>query len=332
LKVLITGGTGFLGSSLALRHRAKGDDVVVVAKEATPRESANARELREAGVDLRLGEFGDDALVAAAIPGVSRVYHIAAAMREANVPDAHFHEVNVSQTERLLERCRAAAVQRFIYCSTAGVVGTDRGVTTDEESDFRPKDIYQKTKGLAERAVLAFGAKHGYPVTAIRPPGVIGPRDGRLVKLFRMVAKGRFLLAGDGRGKHHNVFVEDLLDAFELAAARSEAVGRAFNAAGDESVPLRIFVLEIARALGTNVRFLRVPFAPLWAAAVVCERLCRPLRIQPPLYPRRLDFYRHDEDFSSRRAKELLGWAPRHSLRQALAKTAEGYRAQGLLD
>ncbi|MFN8177372.1 MAG: NAD(P)-dependent oxidoreductase [bacterium] len=331
MKILITGGTGFLGSSLALRHRERGDDVVVVAKEATPLEAANAQELRGRGVDVRVGEFGDDALVAAALPGVERVYHIAAAMREANVGDERFFEVNVKQTERLLARCRDAGVGRFVYCSTAGVVGTDRGVTTDEETDFRPKDIYQKTKGIAERAVLEFGRAHGYPVTAIRPPGVMGPRDGRLVKLFRMVAKGRVLLAGDGKGKHHNVYVDDLMDAFELAATKSEAVGRVFNASGDESVPLSEFILAIAKALGTSVRFVRVPLAPLGAAAVLCEAACRPFGIQPPLYPRRLDFYRHDEDFSNRRAREVLGWRPRHTLAQGLAETAAGYRERGLL-
>lgn len=332
MKVLITGGTGFLGSSLALRLRARGDDVVVIAKEATPREAANARELRAAGVDVRVGEFGDEPLVAAALPGVERVYHIAAAMREANVPDAHFHEVNVRQTERLLARSREAGVARFVYCSTAGVVGTDRGVVTDEDTDFRPKDIYQLTKGLAERAVLSFGRQHGYAVAAIRPPGVMGPRDGRLVKLFRMVKKGRFLLVGNGRGKHHNVYIEDLLDAFELAASRPEAVGRVFNASGDESVSLVAFVEQMARALACDVKFLRVPFSPLWAAAVACEAACRPFGIQPPLYPRRLDFYRHDEEFSNRRAKEILGWRPRHTLADALAETAAGYREQGFLD
>jgi nucleoside-diphosphate-sugar epimerase len=331
VKVLITGGTGFLGSSLALRHRDRGDDVVVVAKEATPREASNARELRERGVDVRVGDFGDDALVAPALAGVERVYHVAAAMREANVGDEHFWEVNVRATERLLAKCRERGVGRFVYCSTAGVVGTDRGVATDEDTEFRPKDIYQETKGVAERAILEFGRRHGYPVTAIRPPGVMGPRDGRLVKLFRMVQKGRFLLAGDGRGKHHNVYIDDLLDAFELAGARPEAVGRAFNASGDEAVPLRDFVLAIAAALGTPVRFVRVPLTPLRVAAAACEGLCRPFGIQPPLYPRRLDFYRHDEEFSNRRAREVLGWRPRHTLAEALAKTAAGYRAQGLL-
>lgn len=331
MKVLITGGTGFLGSSLALRLRGRGDDVVVIAKEATPREAANAAELRAAGVGVRLGEFGDEALVADALAGVDLVYHIAAAMREANVPDAHFHEVNVEQTKRLLARSRDGGVKRFVYCSTGGVVGTDRGVVTDEDTDFRPKDIYQLTKGIAEKAVLEFGRVHGYPVAAIRPPGVYGARDGRLVKLFRMVRKGRFLMIGDGKGKHHNVYIDDLLDAFELAAAKPEAVGRVFNASGPESVPLTEFVREIAKAIGAEVRFVRVPYAPLAAAAVACETVCRPFGIQPPLYPRRLDFYRHDEDFSNRRAREILGWTPKHSLAEGLAKTAAGYRAQGLL-
>lgn len=331
MKVLITGGTGFLGSSLALRLRGRGESVVVIAKEATPREAANAKELRDAGVDVRLGEFGDEPLVADALKGVDLVYHIAAAMREANVGDGHFHEVNVNQTKRLLARCKDGGVGRFVYCSTGGVVGTDRGVTTDEDTDFRPKDIYQLTKGIAEKAVLEFSRTTGYPVAAIRPPGVYGARDGRLVKLFRMVQKGRFLMFGDGRGKHHNVYIDDLLDAFEMAAVKPEAVGRVFNASGPESVPLTDFVLEIARSVDAEVRFVKVPYPPVAAAAVLCETLCRPFGIQPPLYPRRLDFYRHDEDFSNRRAREVLGWTPKHSLAEGLAKTAAGYWAQGLI-
>jgi nucleoside-diphosphate-sugar epimerase len=332
VRILITGGTGFLGSRLAIRHRGAGDEVRIVGKEATPLEASNAQALRDAGADVRIGDFGDEALMGDALGGVDRVVHIAAAMREANVGDDHFHEVNVRGTQRLLAACRQAGVPRFLYCSTAGVVGTDRGVTTDEDSEPRPRDIYQTTKLAAERAVLAFGREHDYPVSAVRPPAVYGPGDGRLVKLFRMVGKGWFLLPGGGSGLHHLVYIDDVLDAFELAATKPEAVGRVYNATGPRAVPLDELVDEIAAALQVpSPRKVRVPFWPLDLMAVTCETLCRPIGMQPPIHRRRLDFYRHDEDFSHARARSELGWEPKHDLAAGLAKTIAAYRAQGLL-
>ncbi len=332
MRVLITGGTGFLGSRLSLRHRSEGDEVRILGKEATPLEASNAQDLRDAGVDVRIGDFADEAILKDALPGVDRVVHIAAAMREANVGDDHFHEVNVRATGRLLAACRDAGVPRFLYCSTAGVVGTDRGTTTDEDTDPRPRDIYQTTKLAAERAVIAFGKEHDYPVSAVRPPAVYGPGDGRLVKLFKMVGKGWFLLPGGGSGKHHLVYIDDLLDAFELAATKPEAIGRVYNATGPRAVPLDELVDEIARALGVDVpKKIRVPFWPLDLMAATCETVCKPIGVQPPIYRRRLDFYRHDEDFSNARARAELGWEPKHDLAAGLGKTITAYREQGLL-
>lgn len=331
MKVLITGGTGFLGSRLSRRHLAAGNEVRVVAKEATPLEASNAEALRREGVDVRVGDFGDADLLREALQGVDRVFHIAAAMREANVDDDHFWNVNVRGTEQLLTLSREAQVERFVYCSTAGVVGTDRGMETNEDSDPKPKDIYQTTKLAAERAVLAFGQQNDYAVTAIRPPGVYGPGDGRLVKLFKMVQKGWFLLPGGGKGKHHMVFIEDLLDAFEAASTHPAALGRVFNATGPRAVPLVELVDEIANVLATEYRKVRVPFLPLDLLAVTCETVCKPIGIQPPIYRRRLDFYRHDEDFSNARAKAELGWEPKYTLGEGLRLTVEAYRSEGLL-
>ncbi len=141
MRVLITGGTGFLGSRLARRHIEAGDEVRVIAKEATELEASNGRDLRALGADVRVGDVCDESHVREAVQGVQRVYHIAAAMREANVPDDHFWEVNVRATERLLGFSREAGVERVVYCSTAGVVGTDRAVQTAEESAPKQKGI-----------------------------------------------------------------------------------------------------------------------------------------------------------------------------------------------
>ncbi len=328
---MITGGTGFLGSSLALRHLESGDRVRVLAKEATDLESANSRAIAAKGAEVIVGDVTNSEMCRKALAGVDLVYHIAAAMREANVPDSHFREVNVSATERLLEAAREEGVSRFVYCSTSGVVGPHHGRTTDEDSECRPKDIYQRTKLEAEKLALQFARQHDFPLSAVRPSAVYGPGDGRLLKLFRMVKKGRFLIVGSGTGRHDLVHIADMVDGFLLAATKEQAIGRVYNIAGGEPIALNDLVDELARQLGTTCKIIRVPFLPMNILAMVLEFTCKPLGIQPPLYRRRLDFFRHDEHFDIARASNELGYQPKFSLAGGIANTIEGYRAEGLL-
>lgn len=331
MKVLITGGTGFLGGSMALRHLQAGDDVRVMAKEATPLEKERGRRLRSLGVEVLVGDVVDEDLCAVGLGGIDLVYHIAAAMREANVADSHFWKVNVEATERLLRLSREAGVSRFLYCGSSGAVGPSGGRMTDEDSECHPKDIYQTTKLAAERLVLEFGRETGWPVSVVRPAGVYGPGDGRLLKLFKMIQRGWFLLVGSGHGKHHLVYIDDLLDGMWLAATSEKAIGRCYNLADGDPVPLRELVGAIAERLGVKCRLVRVPLAPMQLVAVVMERTLRPVGIQPPLYPRRLDFFQHDEHFDISRARRELGFEPKISLSEGIARTAATYRAEGWL-
>lgn len=305
--------------------------VTAVSLEATPLEAENGAALRKAGVDLHIGSFAEERIMRPALEGADTVHHIAAAMREANVPDSHFYEINCEATKRLLAWSHEAGVRRFVYCSTSGVIGHSHGRVTDENTECRPKDIYQKSKWAAEQAVFAFGQETGMEVTAVRPAAAYGAGDGRLLKLFRMIQKGRFPLVGDGRGKHHLVYIDDLNDAMMMVAERQEAVGRVYNVAGAESVPLVDLVQILAEELGTSCTLQRIPMPAMQLLATVIEFSCRPFGIQPPLYRRRLDFYRHDEHFSIERAETELGFEPRISLRAGIRLTIEGYRKQGWL-
>lgn len=331
MQVLITGGTGFLGASLCLRHLESGDSVRVVAREATTLERQRSRELQRRGVEVLVGDIVDRELCAQAVAGVDTVYHIAAAMREANVPDSHFWTVNVEATEQLLDLSREAEVARFLYCGTSGVVGPSDGKLTDEDTECHPQDIYRTTKLAAERAVLDFGRETGLAVSVVRPAGVYGPGDGRLLKLFKMVRKGWFLLVGDGCGKHHLIYIDDLVDGMCLAATRREAVGNCYNLADAAPVPLRQLVDAIAEQSGVKYRLIRVPFGPMRLLAVVMDRIFRPLGLQPPLYPRRLDFFRHDEHFDISHARRDLGFDPKVSLSEGVSRTAAAYHAEGWL-
>jgi nucleoside-diphosphate-sugar epimerase len=121
MKVLITGGTGFIGSRLALACMEKGHEARVLGQENTPAEIRNSRDLKERGATLVLGSVTDKELLTASLDGVEVVFHLAATQHEMNVPDQRFWDVNVGGTKNVLEAASAAGVRRVVHGSTIGV-------------------------------------------------------------------------------------------------------------------------------------------------------------------------------------------------------------------
>jgi dihydroflavonol-4-reductase len=325
-RVLVTGGTGFTGVHLVRRLVAEGNAVRVLARSA---EKAHA--LLPPEVDVTEGDIADPDAIARSIRGRAVVYHLAAVYREAGIPDSRYREVHVDATARLLDASRAEGVRRFVHCSTIGVHGHIEHPPANEEYRFAPGDIYQETKAEGERLVLEYGRRHGFPVTVVRPAAIYGPGDLRLRKLFRMIARRRFVMLGSGEVYLHMVHVDDLVDGIRLAADRPEAVGEPFILAGEDYRSLNDIVAIIARALNVPVPRRRLPVTPFYLAGAVCEAICVPLRIEPPIFRRRVAFFTKSRAFSIAKARERLGYGPRVDLESGIRTTAEWYRAENHL-
>jgi dihydroflavonol-4-reductase len=328
MRVLITGGTGFIGSRLALRSLADGHAVRVLGQENTPAEAQNRQLAEEKGAEVVVGSVTDPGVLHGAAEGVDTTFHLAAAQHEMNVPDEHFQDVNVGGTRNVLEACADAGVRRVVHGSTIGVYGSADGVL-DETSPAEPDNIYGRTKLEAERLVLSWGDR--LPAVAVRIPEVYGPGDRRLLKLFRSIDRNVFFLIGRGENLHHPIYVDDLVEGLLVAARAPEAVGDLFLLAGREAVTTRQMVGAIARALGKEPPRLRVPLMPFALFAAVLEGTLRPLGIQPPLHRRRLDFFRKSFQLNASKAKQRLGFSPRVGFEEGARRTAEWYRAEGLL-
>jgi dihydroflavonol-4-reductase len=331
MRALVTGGTGFIGSQLARRLLALGHPVRVLSLAQTDAERANAADLTGRGAEIVAGSVGQRELHARALEGVEVVHHIAATMREADVPDRVFWDTNVEATKDLARSARDAGIRRFVYCSTMGVTGDIRGRAVTETDPYRPRDIYQRTKAAAEQWVLEEARRGELPATAVRPADVYGPKDRRLLKLFRMIRKGTFFYLGSGRGRRHMVYIDDLLDGMIAAQESAAAVGEAFLLAGPSPIRLRDLVERIASELGVGSPKLRLPYRPVWLASAAVEFLCRPLRVQPPIYPRRVDFYAHDYEFDTSKARAVLGYRPAVDVPEGLRRTIAAYRDEGVL-
>jgi nucleoside-diphosphate-sugar epimerase len=322
-RILVTGATGFTGGHLTRRLRAEGHRVVALVR-ATSRTEA----LRALGVETVVADLADREAVRRAVAGAEVVFHVAAAYRTEHADMDEFRRVNVDGTAHLLEAARTEGVARFVHCSTVGVQGEITHPPADEDYRFEPGDHYQDSKAAGERlARVAFA--EGLPGTVVRPVGIYGPGDRRFLKLFRGIDRGRFVMIGRGEVLYHMTHVDDLVDGFLLASRRPEALGEVFTIGGPEYTTVRELVDRLAELLGRPRPRLRVPLAPARLAAVLCEGICRPLGIAPPLYPRRLDFFTKGRAFTIDKARRLLGYEPKIGLDQGLGSTAAWYREQG---
>lgn len=329
MNVLITGGTGFIGSRLGLRCIAAGHSVRILGQENTPAESSNRKILEEKGAQILLASVTQKELLSEMLQGIDVVYHLAAAQHEVNVPDQMFRDVNVKGTANLLEAGVSAGVKRFVHGSTIGVYGSAMEGSIDEITPVEPDNIYGITKLEGENVVLSFKGK--LPVVIIRIPETYGPGDRRLLKLFKVIRKGIFIMIGNGKNLHHLIYIEDLIDAFFLAAENSDAVGNLYVVAGKEPITTNNMVAVIARQVGGKIPGVRLPLSPFLVLAYVMEKAFQPFGIKPPIHRRRMDFFRKSYVFSQGKAEKILGFQPKVSFFEGIASTAAWYRGMNLL-
>ncbi len=325
MKILVTGGTGFSGKALVRRLLDQGHQVVALDYK----EGLKTRELREWGAEVVLGSVTDPEVVRRSMRGVEAVHHLAAAFREMNVPDSHYWDVNVQGTRNVLEAALAAGVRKLVYCSTCGVHGNIDRPPGGEDAPIQPADYYQRTKYEAEPVVQEFH-RRGLPSVILRPAAIYGPGDPeRFLMIYRRVARGSFPMFGDGKTLYHPLYIDNLVDAFVLAMADGAGDGEAYLIADEEYLGIEELVRRVGKSLGVEVKVPHYPVWPVVAAGHVVEKICRPFGITPPIFPRRVDWYRQNRAFKIDKAKRDLGYAPRVGIDEGLRRTAEWYRAEG---
>jgi dihydroflavonol-4-reductase len=316
--ILVTGATGFTGSYLVHSLVAGGHSVRVIVRSA-----AKAAATLPAGVEIQEADIGDPRAVARTMAGVGTVYHLAAAYREAVHREAGYHRINVLATGNLLEAAATQGVERFVHCSTVGVLGHIASPPADETTAYAPGDPYQRTKCEAEVLALTYARERGLAVAVARPTAIYGPGDRRLLKMFRMIANGTFVMLGKGDIYYHMVYIDDLLDGLRLLAVHPAAPGEVFILGGERYYPLKTIADMIADQLGVPRPHLRFPAWPFQVAGTVCERICVPFGIEPPIYRRRVDFFTKSRAFSIEKARRMLGYSPRVSLESGLRRTLD---------
>lgn len=323
MRVLVTGGSGFLGSHVVEQLGEAGHEAVCLV-----RRSSDTTFLKQLGVELVHGAVDDPASLPAAVEGADAIIHCAGLVKARNA--AEFDAVHSGGTRALAEAAiaHAPSLKRFVHVSTAGVMGPGRsGQKLTELDRENPQTLYAKSKLAAERTLLEL--KEQLPITIIRPPAIYGPRDREILAFFTMVRRMRMAIRLGGSLKSVSmVYAVDCARAC-IRAIDADVKSGSIYFVDDGNV---YSFEDMARAIaeGYGVKLLAVPNLPapiVRAAAALSD-------VYGETFDRAVIFSTDKlgellmEHFvvDAAPARRDLGWAPTVTFEEGARKTAAFYR------
>lgn len=314
--VLITGATGFVGSHLVERLLADGARVRVLVRAAS-----KANRLAERGAEIVEGDLTDIDSLRRAVHGCALVFSVAAWTGRSG-GYAMAVRVNVDGIRALVEAALAAGVRRIVHTSSIAAYGYCRDGVVTEDWPLRGADAYGETKARSEEIVLSYADR--IEASVLRPAQVFGPRGGTwTATLFDAVKRGLPILIDGGGGNFHPCYIDNLVDAYLLAASQPEAVGEAFTIV-DGTTTWREFIGYYTRMTGRAAR--SIPGWPLRLALRAIGAWSRLTRRPSIATPGAIDFLTGQVHYSNEKARRLLDWSPRVPLDEAMRRTESWLR------
>lgn len=304
VRVLVTGATGFAGTALTRKLVELGALVHAIA-----RPESNLGDLKNLPIRWSIGQVYDPETVRHATEGVELIFHMATTYRHAGASMDENRLVHIKGTQLLAEAVTGRPeFKRFVHVSTVGVHGHITHGAANEDAPFQPDDIYQRTKAEAELWIRKYAPDHHLPFTVLRPCALYGPGEKRFLKFFKMANHRLVVLLGKPGHGIHLIHVDDFVGMALLAARHPAALNEVFICGSPTNISLEKMVKLIAREFGISNHVLRLPAFPLYAAGYICELICKPLRIDPPLHRRRVAFFTKVRNFDTSKIYSRLGY------------------------
>lgn len=323
MKVLVTGGTGFLGRYVVRRLLDAGNFVRVLVRPSPEKDGlriANPPGNRS-GAEEFLGDLCDSSSLKRAIEGIEAVCHCAARVK-AGGKWSEFEEVNVRGTERLLEAACRERVKRFLHVSSMGIYWLNGEKVITEESPIDPnpnqRGHYTRSKIESEELVWKYHRDHGLPVTVIRP-GLLYSRERHPFEGGMVLSFGSQLRIALGRRKQTVSLtqVENVADAIYRALCAKQAIGRVYNVV-DDPILLGEYLTFLRQFGSKKKRTILIPPGPFYPLVSFIEHVCRCIGQASPLSRRQFERVLNSVIYDTSRAKKELGWISKGLLAEAL--------------
>lgn len=333
MAILVTGGTGFIGSHLVKKLIEKGHKVKCLVRETSQTDF-----LKNLGVELVFGDITNKDSLKAIAKDVDVVYHLAALVDHRTVGSYQtHHRVSLTGTENLVKACLEGRVKKFVYFSSISAIGVrnvDRPL--DETALCRPITAYGKGKLETEKMLLNCFNSTGFPVNIIRPPVVYGYGDKgggiwHTAKFIndRVVRNQPFPFFNHGNNLTSLCYVHNLVEA-AILAGESSHTGEIYHIADARPYTVRERVETIAEALKVKLRKVYVPKSIAWLGGLILEPL-EMLGLNPPLSRRKYVEITANCPLDITKARQQLGYDPEDNFKEYIKETVEWYRGNNLL-
>ena len=327
MKVLVTGGSGFLGSHTIAKILEAGHEVVALVRDTSNREGLPKE------VEIREADLFDIASLKAAVQGIDVVVHFAAYFDFYPSDEALMFKVNVEGTTNLMNACVGTDVERFIYCSSTETMGAIRFPPGTEDTELKPVFSYGESKTLAERAIREITADSGLAHIILRPAGVMG--EGDLYLMYEVISElynGKvFALPRDLSAQFMYIHVDDVVSGFVATLTSMAALNNTFILCPNESMSWKEFVDFMAERLCVKPPKLRVPTIVAKIGMAVLSPFKNRKKMTFFWHRKTVDLIHQTRVYSNEKAKRLLKWEPKVTMVEGLQRAIDWYFDNGYL-
>ena len=321
MKILITGATGFIGKNLVKELVSKSHKVRCLVRKTSRKEDINY--LKKLKVELFNGDLINKKSLNGICRGIDIVYHLTGVLGGFNVSEKLMFDINVKGTENILNESKKINVKKFIFCSSAGVLGPI--INGGESFPYNPSNLYEKTKVGAEKLVL----KSGLDYIIIRPEFIYGPMDNHVLPMFKVIRDKKFFIIGDGNSLLHPTYIDDLIQSF-VECLDPKIKNKVYIIAGEKAIRIKELYKLIAKKLNVKTNNIPIPKFIAITFAFILENSAKIFKFDPIITRSKIRFFTENRAFNTSKAKKEINYNP-IKLEKGIEKIVKWYKQKGFL-